>query len=793
MGNSINYDDPGVNGLFEARKSSEITATGEWPGGMENWFPLLSLKTSSVIMQIAGKSQYGYGWWIRGRQGANATLAGVAWEQLVTNSGTWDINITGNATTASKLSNTSAIGSSTQPVYFNSSGQPVAVNKYDQQTGKTTSFVPRVGPDGVMEIGKYIDFHNTSEDTSDYIVRITARDSSETDGAGLTLTGTTVGTFKGNLNGTATKATQDGNGNVITSTYKTKQTAVADVAVTNATATEFISSVTQDTNGVISVEKKKLPNVVTYTQNNNVSVPGAGVGATTTKTVYKYNQTTIFTPNGLIIGGTAQNAGLATRGICGISAPNNNTGAATKDHLYINYDGNNTYRSDRQLILQADGVGTYYGNNVYQYAAVRGDAMKAWVEAKGYSTTDEKVKQNIETSNANYPILFSYSTSPTSGTNEYVKYTDKITINPYDGCISPNTSGLYDLGTNSYQWKNIYGEYFSGNAATATTAGGITSAGTTAQFWRGDNTWSNILAQPAETTLGIDASDLRIGRAIRTLHIATSNKGTGAGITEGDAAGITFGVSNAAHAGIYYQSSDSYGSRLYFATTNSFGQGAYARMIITQDGKVGIHTASPSTRLHVDGYVTITGLNASQAVATDANKKLISKDLTFSEPATSGPASETDITYIATISQNAVGKISATKRTVRNASTSQTGVLQFTAANTNAQLNTLTTGGSTPTDNDYYISQYAGGGTTTTTYHRRPVSALWNYMSGKITNGIYWANVKTTSAATYKAQPEVASIKINGKMAAGDTDSVSTKNVQLVYDASLETLNFVFS
>ena len=95
-----------------------------------------------------------------------------------------------------------------------------------------------------MEIGKYIDFHNTSEDTSDYIVRITARDSSETDGAGLTLTGTTVGTFKGNLNGTATKATQDGNGNVITSTYKTKQTAVADVAVTNATATEFISSVT---------------------------------------------------------------------------------------------------------------------------------------------------------------------------------------------------------------------------------------------------------------------------------------------------------------------------------------------------------------------------------------------------------------------------------------------------------------------------------------------------------------------------------------------------------------------
>ena len=137
--------------------------------------------------------------------------------------GTISNDTTGNAATAtvaSKLSNTSAIGSSTQPVYFNSSGQPVAVNKYERQTGKTTNFVPLVGSDGIMEIGKYIDFHNTSEDTSDYIVRITARDSSDsTNGAGLTLTGTTVGTFKGDLNGTATKATQDGNGNVITSTY----------------------------------------------------------------------------------------------------------------------------------------------------------------------------------------------------------------------------------------------------------------------------------------------------------------------------------------------------------------------------------------------------------------------------------------------------------------------------------------------------------------------------------------------------------------------------------------------
>lgn len=50
----------------------------------------------------------------------------------------------------------------------------------------------------------------------------------------------------------------------------------------------------------------------------------------------------------------------------------------------------------------------------------------------------------------------------------------------------------------------------------------------------------------------------------------------------------------------------------------------------------------------------------------------------------------------------------------------------------NSLLNQLTTGSSTPNDADYYISQYVGGGTTTTTYHRRPMSAMWTWIKGKI-------------------------------------------------------------
>ena len=80
------------------------------------------------------------------------------------------------------------------------------------------------------------------------------------------------------------------------------------------------------------------------------------------------------------------------------------------------------------------------------------------------------------------------------------------------------------------------------------------------------------------------------------------------------------------------------------------------------------------------------------------------------------------------------------------------GTGQTSAINAaNAFLNALSTGSSTPHDEDYYIAQYAGGGTTTTTYYRRPVSALWTYMKGKITADTS-LNVASASIATKATQ-----------------------------------------
>ncbi len=49
--------------------------------------------------------------------------------------------------------------------------------------------IPQIKNDGIMEIGKSIDFHTSANDTSDYTARISAESS------GLSLTGTTKGTF----------------------------------------------------------------------------------------------------------------------------------------------------------------------------------------------------------------------------------------------------------------------------------------------------------------------------------------------------------------------------------------------------------------------------------------------------------------------------------------------------------------------------------------------------------------------------------------------------------------------
>lgn len=92
---------------------------------------------------------------------------------------------------------TGTVGDDSRPVYVNA-GTITQVNT--PNSGAWFTGVPQVRSDGVMEIGKYIDWHHEDTTTKDYSVRMTAGDGT------LTISGTTYGTFNGSLTGNATTA-----------------------------------------------------------------------------------------------------------------------------------------------------------------------------------------------------------------------------------------------------------------------------------------------------------------------------------------------------------------------------------------------------------------------------------------------------------------------------------------------------------------------------------------------------------------------------------------------------------
>lgn len=133
-------------------------------------------------------------------------------------------------------------------------------------------------------------------------------------------------------------------------------------------------------------KKQDKGNYVTYSANSGITA-----GKKSNVTTYKYGQSPMVVENGLIVGGTAQEAGLVTRGICGVSTPDSTTGACTVDNLFINYDGDNKY--SRSLVLGAVNPGDAVtlttaastdATNKYgtKWAAVRGDQMVNFVNAK---------------------------------------------------------------------------------------------------------------------------------------------------------------------------------------------------------------------------------------------------------------------------------------------------------------------------------------------------------------------------------------------------------------------------
>lgn len=178
---------------------------------------------------------------------------------------------------------------------------------------------------------------------------------------------------------------------------------IEDRQVSDATITAII-------NKEIENRKEEMAKRVSFSLHKNVVV-GENIKDVAKLDIPESDNEAMFCPNGLIMGGSAKEAGLVSRGICGVTAPDDNGGCG-KENLYINYDGTNTYNSNRQLVLQAGEVGTHYGNNLYQYAAARGDAVKGYVDAVSL-TFDEKLNNKVT---VNEPITISKTTDEVTTT-----------------------------------------------------------------------------------------------------------------------------------------------------------------------------------------------------------------------------------------------------------------------------------------------------------------------------------------------------------------------------------------
>lgn len=237
--------------------------------------------------------------------------------------------------------------------------------------------------------------------------------------------------------------------NIVVPNKTSELTNDAGFTTNTGTITEIkVNGTSKGTSGSVN-----LTNMVTFASSQTANVAGVN------KTTYTYNQPagdsntnisngSAYFPEGIIMGGTAASAGLVTRGICGVATPDATTGACAKENLYLNYDGNDVYQSGRQVVIQAGSVGTHYGNNLYQYAAARGDAVKNYCDATYANKSDVQSKLSKKAD------LDSTGKVPSSQLPSYVddveEYTSKSSF-PATG----TTGKIYvDTTTNlTYRWS----------------------------------------------------------------------------------------------------------------------------------------------------------------------------------------------------------------------------------------------------------------------------------------------------------------------------------------------------
>ena len=285
----------------------------------------------------------------------------------------------------------------------------------------------------------------------------------------------------------------------------------------------------------------------------------------------------------------------------------NVTGDTMTGQLYINLDQDVGLNQNGSLII---------GNKTGENLAFDGNEIMARNNSTASTLYLQAEGGNLYSSASTNYFSSKVGIGTTSPTEKL-----QVSGNTKTQHMYPQATDTYSVGSSSLTWANVYTQYVKSDTTlyldsssdtsiilrpngsemmrvkSAGVVIGVSDAPSSKLHLKGQQ----YIEQASNSLLGIDTTTYKIGHTRRDLHIKVAS-GSGSGVNDGYAAGITWGKGiSTIYAGIYVQSSGNYGTRMIFGTTNSYSAGAYGRMIINPNGYVGIGTMSPSYPLHVVG------------------------------------------------------------------------------------------------------------------------------------------------------------------------------------------------
>ena len=614
------------------------------------------------------------------------------------------------ATTATKLG-TSDVGSANRPIYLDD-GVP---KQCDTPTSGTWwNGIPYVGSTGVLEIGKYIDFHATSATSDDYSLRFTA-DTDLAQFTSKTNNDITLRLSSTKGNNSAIELTRDGSTKtdyrIINNGGHFKiQTDLIDgeSAITDPPNWRDMLQLDYSTGWATFRGGATIPGTLILTKTNDASPTSNNAPA-------------------LIVGGTASDPHIEIDSN-EIMAKGS---ATTTTTLYLNNGGGSVYFGGDTYYISSDG------------SSYNGTAAKA-------------NKLNTNNGSAANPVYFS------GGVPVACAYPSSGAWFPSGGCVPAiDSSGVLEIGKyidfhNTNTTTNNYDVRFTCNStstlimesASKTPVFAISSTANTPwvaiDLLRGANGTSDTGYVDYRIAAGSDGYfkiqcdwDTSTGAVGEWDTIFSMAYGTGNATFKGTVTAPTFyGALSGNATSATSATSATNASKVYTTTTTTTAETATYALLFA---------ASPSTSQNSDIkknnglYLnTVTG-----SAGTAGKSELVLGNGT----ASTGNYNKKGILSI--YSENTAGtSLVAASGTSWATDTlpNRSGTIALEdRTSANILINKLDTGSSTPVDNDYYIAQWVNGGTTTTDFVRRKTSALYTYIRGKSHNVVYMDSSGSTS------------------------------------------------